>query len=875
MELKTYQQNVVDDFTFFLDCFDKKEEPRSAFDCFWKEKYRIDITHAKGAIKPYNKTLGNIPAVCFKVPTAGGKTLIGIHALGAYFDHYRLDTKIVAWLVPSLTIMDQTLSNFRNSEHPYNQKLQTLFQNRFQVLSKEEALQGSSFNPEAARSMVNIILLSFDSFRTQNKEGRKVYQENGSLINFEREYKISSQIENADTTSLAQIINNLNPLVIIDESHNAVSDLSIDMLKNLNHRFILELTATPKERSNIISFVSPLLLKKENMVKLPVIVYNNHNLNDVLINAIALRNNLEKLAKDEDAENGHYIRPIVLFQAEPKTSEAATTFGKLKDKLVQFNIPPEQIAIKTADINDIKNISLNDKSCPIRYIITVNALKEGWDCPFAYILATIANRSSPTDVEQILGRILRQPYVRKHKAVMLNTSYVLASSDHFKTTIDKIIAGLNRAGFSDEDYRAAEAKQREKEKQPAQEDENLFETIDKLKLPLSTMADTGTNNFTEEIKEITEKLNAELAENIKEIENDFSLASSGMIAPEIRENKNMVRIRPQYEKIIGKIRLPRFYINESAGLFDGEEGGKKALAVENLLEGFSLSKQAADISVSNYDYDLGKIDIDENWEVHSPTPQYRKLQEKETDAFLSYLNQLSPESQREMIIARVMDYLKSLNHVETKDLKSFVNRIIENCSTRELETIRQNPYVFANKIKTKIEELTKNYAHKKFDEGIASGIIFTEDRWQFKKAIDLDPYNTLFSASPTSLYEKEENMNEFEWKVITSIAGLPNTQFWHRNMSRSGFSLNGWINHYPDFIIYTKSEKLILLETKGDDRDNSDSAHKIKLGQSWERLLGQNYKYFMVFNEAKLDSAFTLDEFLGSSDFLVEISKKV
>jgi type III restriction enzyme len=463
MELKAYQQNVVDDFAFYLDCFDKKKEPQSAFDCFWKEKYRIDTKHAKGAIKPYNKTLGKIPAVCFKVPTAGGKTLIGIHVLGAYFDHYRLDTRIVVWLVPSLTIMDQTFTNFRNNEHPYNQKLQTLFQNRFQVLSKEEALQGSSFNPEAARSMVNIILLSFDSFRTQNKEGRKVYKENGSLLNFEREYKISSQIENADTTSLAQIINNLNPLVIIDESHNAVSDLSIDMLKSLNPRFILELTATPKERSNIISFVSPLLLKKENMVKLPVIVYNNHNLNDVLNNAIALRNNLEELANTEYAEIGHYIRPIVLFQAEPKNSEAATTFQKLKDKLVQFNIPPEQIAIKTAEINEIKNVYLNDKSCPIRYIITVNALKEGWDCPFAYILATIANRSSPTDVEQILGRILRQPYVRKHKTEMLNTSYVLTSSDHFKTTIDKIIVGLNRAGFSDEDCRIAEVQQSEEQ----------------------------------------------------------------------------------------------------------------------------------------------------------------------------------------------------------------------------------------------------------------------------------------------------------------------------------------------------------------------------------------------------------------------------
>ena len=52
--------------------------------------------------------------------------------------------------------------------------------------------------------------------------------------------------------------------------------------------------------------------------------------------------------------------------------------------------------------------------CDVRFIITINALKEGWDCPFAYILASLADKSSAVDVEQILGRVLRQPYVMKH-----------------------------------------------------------------------------------------------------------------------------------------------------------------------------------------------------------------------------------------------------------------------------------------------------------------------------------------------------------------------------------------------------------------------------------------------------------------------------
>ena len=146
----------------------------------------------------------------------------------------------------------------------------------------------------------------------------------------------------------------------------------------------------------------------------------------------------------------------MLFQAEPKSSSDTVTFEKLKDKLVAIGIPENQIAIKTSNVNELKGVDLLSPDCEIRYIITVNALKEGWDCPFAYILASVANKTSRVDVEQILGRILRQPYAKKHKMPLLNTSYVLTSSRDFRTTLDDIVVGLNKAGFSKKDYRIGE-----------------------------------------------------------------------------------------------------------------------------------------------------------------------------------------------------------------------------------------------------------------------------------------------------------------------------------------------------------------------------------------------------------------------------------
>jgi type III restriction enzyme len=288
MELKKYQRQVVKDLETFLNTLDTSANPAEAYKTFWQEK-QIPVADGGEALKPYRNVIPSVssersaPAVCFKVPTAGGKTLIGIHAVEAFFNHYAYkESRLVVWLVPSRTILDQTLQNFKNPEHPYCQKWLALFQNRVQIITKEEALSGASFNPETVRTMLNVLILSFDSFRTQNKEGRKVYQENGNLLNFQSQYPVKKTILDADISSLAQTLNNLNPLIVIDESHNADSSLSIDMLKNLNPSFILELTATPKDRSNIISYVNALVLKKDNMVKLPVIVYNNHDSTDVI-----------------------------------------------------------------------------------------------------------------------------------------------------------------------------------------------------------------------------------------------------------------------------------------------------------------------------------------------------------------------------------------------------------------------------------------------------------------------------------------------------------------------------------------------------------------------------------------------------------------
>ena len=276
-----------------------------------------------------------------------------------------------------------------------------------EVYSKTQLLNGQNFNPTAVVEQLSIFVLSYDSFRTSKKDGRKAFQENGNLATFPKQMTDKSfLLPDTDETALIQVIRGLNPVVIVDESHHATSTLSVEMLKNFNPCFVLDLTATPKKNSNIISFVDAIQLKKANMVKLPVIVYNRKTQNDVFADASGIRQKLELQAVKDQQVTGRYIRPIVLFQAQPKNAADSTTYQRIKDTLIDAGIPENQIAIKTADKDELKNVDLKSPDCPIRYIITVNALKEGWDCPFAYVLATVANRTSTVDVEQILGRVL-------------------------------------------------------------------------------------------------------------------------------------------------------------------------------------------------------------------------------------------------------------------------------------------------------------------------------------------------------------------------------------------------------------------------------------------------------------------------------------
>ena len=323
MILKDYQKNAISDLENFLELVDQTNSLSEAYKRFWEMR---DVP----AKPPYTSIIANVPQVCFKVPTGGGKTFMAASSLQSIFMALpAVKTKVVVWLVPSDTILSQTYKNLNNPDHPYRQRLQVDFSDRVVVYNKEQLLMAQNFSPIELTDQLSILVLSYDSFRTSNKEGRKAYQENGQLLQFVSHFKDDVDLlADADITSLINVIRQYQPVIIIDESHHATTKLSIEMLQNFNPSFVLELTATPKENSNVISYVPAFKLKAANMVKLPVIVYNRHSRDEVMGDAINLQHQLEIIANKEEMKGFVPVRPIVLFQAESKGKGDRATFDK-------------------------------------------------------------------------------------------------------------------------------------------------------------------------------------------------------------------------------------------------------------------------------------------------------------------------------------------------------------------------------------------------------------------------------------------------------------------------------------------------------------------------------------------------------------------
>ncbi len=875
MELKKYQKQVIADLNDYLAFLKSTNSLKDAYREFWA---RRGVEVGRPGIPGYHNVVPSVPHVCYKVPTGGGKTFLACASVKPLFDAMPYGKpKVVVWLVPSEAILSQTLAALKNPGHPYRQRLNVDLSGGMEVYSKDELLSAQNFDPVTISEQLSVMVLSYDSFRASRKEGRKAYQANGNLAPFATVLGEPAQpIENADETALFQVINQLNPIVIVDESHHATSSLSVEMLTNFNPSFILDLTATPKKESNIISYVDALVLKREHMVKLPVIAYNRASRNDVITDAIDLRRSLEEAAQMELAAGGIYIRPIVLFQAQPKTSEDATSFEKLRAKLIEVGVAKEQVAIKTATINELKNVDLASSDCPIRFIITVNALKEGWDCPFAYVLASLANKTSQVDVEQILGRVLRQPGTRRYRNELLNMSYVLTSSNDFQNTLSRIVVGLNNAGFTARDYRVAEelpVPELNMEVavllQDPRDDESSdgdFWSFDSREVAVRleersqqlTSSDSTDVAVSPTVEVMIQAATAQGKAYERAAETVESLTTDS-VPTDLEDKVPTYSMNTDLAEEALSLRLPEFVMRApSSALFSIGDGEWEKLELENLVEDFTLRDKDSRLDLSAADEEMYRIDVSDS---HGDEPRVSRANQLQQQFVRQHLASSTPESRRRQCTEIVFNRINRDNAVTAKELHGYVERIVDNFDAHQISVLEESPYRVASKVEDKLRELLDEHRFRKFEDGLKTGRISVREEYRLASKIHPVSPTSLFSRS---LYKAEEGMNGEEQKLAGRFSGLDNIKWWHRIIERRDFGLNGPINHYPDFMVMTTQGNVVLVESKGQHLRNDDSRRKLAIGQAWAYQAGPKYRYFMVFQDGvkPLDGAETVTSFI-------------
>ena len=459
LTLKSYQQAALD----ALRSFAKSAQLKGAA-----------LAFAESVGRPYNPDpSGAVPCICLRIPTGGGKTLMAAHAVSVMAQDWRAsDAPVVVWLVPSDTIRSQTLKALQTAGHPYREALEASYGSGVRVCVLEDL---ANIPPPDWGQRAVAVVATIQSFRIDDTDKRNVYSFSES---FERHFKscdehklrvlhglpdalvtpdeatsdktgVLSSFINQPRWSLANWLALHEPLLIVDEAHNTKTDKSFTALKRLNPSAILELTATPiPAKINVLYHVSAQELAAESMIKLPIALAEHpQGWQQAVFAAVQNQRALEGEALKDEAVGNGYVRPIVLFQAQNENDEVPPEALRqhLHDEL---HIPPEHIKVATGDTRELEGLDLASRDCPVRFVITVQALREGWDCPFAYVLCSLQKLSSATAVEQLLGRVLRMPYASPRGREALNRAYAHVCEAKFSSAAHQLADRLiNHMGF--------------------------------------------------------------------------------------------------------------------------------------------------------------------------------------------------------------------------------------------------------------------------------------------------------------------------------------------------------------------------------------------------------------------------------------------
>jgi type III restriction enzyme len=803
MPLKQYQERVLREVKQFLDLLAVEQgagNRHATLDAWDDAKKTLPI--AGNYVGRRNGVGKDLPTVCIKVPTGGGKTLLATQVLGLIHQTILKDRNgagLVLWVVPSDQIYKDTLKALRDRRHFYRESLEHALSRRLEIWEKQDIAR---LTPAQLQNNLNILLLKLPSTNRQDRESLKFFRDSGGniVLHFppedesERHKALKEQVPNLEMledgagrgahlvkTSLANLVRLCEPAVILDEGHKATSTLARQTIEGFNPSIVVELSATPPDDANVLVRVSGQELLAEQMIKLPINVANSNQTawKDVLTQARDKRKHLADLAEQHYKATGRRIRPIVLVQVERTGKDQRETgyihSEEVRQHLIErLEVPREAIAVKSSEKDDIEGIDLLDENCPVEWIITKSALQEGWDCPFAYVLVSLNNTASEQSMTQLVGRVLRQPDVTRTEFPELNESYVYCLRKKAGDILKEVKKALEKEGYEGE---AASVVDRSGE------------------------------------------------------------AAGGPAKRETKIKQEFLRhYRAPFE---GKIYLPRFCV----------KNGRKT--PEPLDYYRHLVSQ---VDVTQFDYAVVNWDL--SAELNEARDQFYRIGlEQEAVERVSERAAASLETDdqvRAWLVANL-----PFDHFSHKELRAAVSRVVD----RLCEVNPELPGKLAL-VKFVVREKAAGFIGRETDrltEEIFKALFLTKKltfylecikcRFEIPQSVEVRATRPLAhddgDLPKKSLYDyMPDDLNEYEKSVALFLDRHPQVLWWYRNLvGRHNFSIQGYRRDpiYPDFVLQEARDevpvpKVFVLESKGKHlKGNMDTNYKRDVATYFEK----------------------------------------
>lgn len=873
---KIYQQSVLDSVIAYFQAIHQLGDANTAFYKTTQTLWNKGVAYSAIAGFPTE-----MPYFCLRVPTGGGKTWMAAKSVALANTHLlRSEYSVILWLVPSRAIREQTLHALKNREHPYNAALKDAGAITVMDLSEAKSLTRATLETSTV-----VIVSTVQAFRREDTEGLKVYESNGALMHHFDGLNLLQRenlLKDGDTVpySLANVLRLRRPFVIVDEAHNNRTELSFDTLAKFNPSGIMELTATPDTTvnpSNVLHSVSAAELKGEEMIKLPIVLETEPNWQQCLADAIARRNELQALAEQDRRKGAAYLRPVMLIQGEPRRSGVETLdVDKVRQELINnHNIPPEEIVVATGEERGLEEVDakytkgIADEACPVKYVITQKALAEGWDCPSAYILVSMATLHSSTAVEQLLGRILRQPEAKHREHAALNQSYAFVASKDFADTAsalrDSLVAGAGFDRKAAAEFVAAANPEQGRLDYNAHPDRivitpvvvSLAEKPDMKSLP-KTLKDKVTWNEQEKSLTIVKPLNADEEVAVREAVKSEAAKQAISQAAEASRTKAIEFFQTPAELgVLFAVPQMALKIQGELMLFDDPE----VLEYPWDLSGYDAAPTLDQLNLLGSALKVsegGEIDIDDT----TGKVTTRFLEDLQRDLGFAYV----PEHWDEIKLAAWFCRNIPEPSVTHASKQAFVAKWLQELLSGgkfDLAKANRQKFLIRNILGQYIKELRLKavniayqatlFGDKNSDRvSVSNAYQFTYHPQAYAPSSDYDNRygHNDFRKHYYGRIGDFDSKEEFECAVwLDNKAKQGKIEFWVRNLVRkeasSFFLQKADGRFYPDFVCKLTNGVVLIVEYKGANAW-TDAADDRLIGGLWAEMSGERCRFIMV-----------------------------